>query len=72
MEIIELKAIIKESVREVLREERLILSQMLTPYISDEEQIELETEFGSPEDYDTEELIDMTQLVREEMFINKF
>jgi len=38
MEIVELKALIKESVREVLREERLLLCQVLMPYVSDEEQ----------------------------------
>ena len=56
MEIQELKALIKESVREVLREERLLLCQVLMPYVSDEEQAEIEAEFGSPSDYDDEEL----------------
>ena len=64
MEILELKALIKESVREVLQEERLLLCQVLTPYISDEEQAEIETELGSPSDYDNDELIDMTQWVK--------
>ena len=36
MEIQELKAIIKESIREVLREERMLLCQVLIPYVSDE------------------------------------
>lgn len=36
MEIQELKAIIKESIREVLREERMLLCQILIPYVSDE------------------------------------
>lgn len=64
MEIQELKALIKESVREVLREERLLLCQILMPYVSDEEQAEIEAEFGSPSDYDDDELIDMTNWVK--------
>jgi hypothetical protein len=64
MEILELKALIKESVREVLREERLLLCQVLMPYVSDEEQAEIEAEFGSPSDYNDDELIDMTHWVK--------
>ena len=64
MEALELKALIKESIREVLREERLILCQVLVPFIDAEEQIEIETEFGSPSDYDADERIDMTHWVR--------
>jgi hypothetical protein len=60
MEIQELKALIKESVREVLREERLLLCQVLIPYVSDEEQSDIEAEFGAPSDYDDDEVIDMT------------
>lgn len=64
METQELKALIKESVGEVLREERLLLCQVLMPYISDEEQAEIETEFGFPSDYNDDELIDMTNWVK--------
>jgi hypothetical protein len=64
METQELKALIKESVREVLREERLLLCQVLMPYISDEEQAEIEAEFGFPSDYNDDELIDMTNWVK--------
>lgn len=64
MEILELKALIKESVREVLREERLLLCQILIPYVSDEEQGEIEAEFGFPSDYNDDELIDMTNWVK--------
>ncbi|MBE9233489.1 hypothetical protein IQ231_17900 [Cuspidothrix issatschenkoi LEGE 03284] len=64
MEIQELKAIIKESIREVLREERMLLCQILIPYVSDEEQEELDEMFGSPPDYEDEELIDMTEWVK--------
>ena len=59
METQELKNLIKESVREVLREERLLLCNMLMPYVSDQEQKELDQELGKPQDYEKEELIDM-------------
>jgi len=59
-----LKVLIKESVREVLREERLLLCQILMPYISDDEQSELDADFGSPVDYDDDELVDMTDWVK--------
>ncbi|MFM5985755.1 MAG: hypothetical protein ACKO9I_10580 [Sphaerospermopsis kisseleviana] len=64
MEIEEFKAIIKESIREVLREERMLLCQILIPYVSDEEQEELDEMFGSPSDYEDEELVDMTEWVK--------
>lgn len=64
MEIQELKALIKESMHEVLREERLLLCQLLVPYVSQEEQEELDAEFGSPLDYEDEEWIDMTDWVK--------
>ena len=63
MEIQELKAIIKESIREVLREERMLLCQILIPYVSDEEQEELDEMFGSPSDYE-DDFINMTDWVR--------
>jgi hypothetical protein len=64
MELHELKAMIKESLREVLREERLLLCKVLIPYISDEEQQELEAVFGLPSDYADEEVTDMTDWVQ--------
>lgn len=64
MEIKELKALIKESMREVLREERLLLCKILIPYVDDTEQSELEAEFGSPADYYEDETIDMTAWVK--------
>jgi hypothetical protein len=64
MEIQELKALIKESMREVLREERLLLCKILMPYVDDAEQTELEAEFGLPGDYDEAEAIDMTAWVK--------
>jgi hypothetical protein len=64
MEIQELKALIEESVREVLREERLLLCQTFIPYLSDEQQAEIESEFGSPLDYDEDEVVDMTHWIK--------
>jgi hypothetical protein len=64
MEIQELKALIKESMREVLREERLMLCKVLMPYVDDAEQAELEAEFGSPADYQDDETVDMTAWVK--------
>lgn len=64
MEIQELKALIKESVREVLQEERLLLQQALIPSVTDEEQTELDAMFGSPSDYVEEDDVDMTEWVK--------
>ena len=73
MEIQELKAIIKESIREVLREERMLLCQVLIPYVSDEEQEELDEMLGSLSLQLIPNLVKLkfSQLVQEEMFINK-
>lgn len=64
MEAQELKALIKESAREVLREERILLCQALIPLVSDEEQAEINEMFGSPSDYEDEEFVDMTEWVK--------
>lgn len=64
MEIQELKALIKETMREVLKEERFHLCQILIPYVSDEEQCELEAEFGVPFLYADDEVIDMTDWLK--------
>lgn len=54
-----LKALIKESVREVMREEWFKFFEMLTPHVDDEEQADIEANF-SPSDYDDEDFIDVT------------
>jgi len=64
MEVRELRILIKETMREVLREERLMLCKLLMPYVDDSEQAELEAEFGLPSDYDDDEVIDMTAWVK--------
>ena len=60
----ELKDLIKETMREVIQEERQSLCQILIPYVSDEEQKELEVELGKPISQDDEELIDLTDWVK--------
>ena len=64
MELQELKMLIKETMREVLREERLMLCKILVPYVNDAEQAELEAEFGSPANYSEDETFDMTAWVK--------
>ena len=63
MEKQELKALIKETMKEVIQEERANLSQILIPYVSDKEQEELEVEFGTPS-VEKEELVDLTDWVK--------
>jgi hypothetical protein len=43
----------------------LFLSQL--PYVSDEEQKDIEEHFGSPSDYDTADFVDMTDWVKNEV-----
>jgi hypothetical protein len=64
VEVQELRILIRETMREVLREERLILCKLLMPYVDNSEQAELEAEFGLPSDYDDDEAIDMTAWVK--------
>lgn len=64
MEANELKQLVKESVREVLREERLKLCQVLIPFVTDQEMQEIQEKLGSPSTYDKTELINMTDWVR--------
>ena len=63
MEKQELKALIKETMKEVIQEERASLSQILMPYVNDKEQEELESEFGIPAP-EPEELVDLTDWVK--------
>jgi hypothetical protein len=62
VEIQKLKALIKETMREVLQEE-IQLCKILIPYISDDEQRELEADFGVPLEND-DEVVDMTDWVK--------
>jgi hypothetical protein len=54
-----LKSLIKESVREVMREEWFKFFDMLIPYVSDEEQAEIEASF-SPAEHPDSEFVDVT------------
>ena len=63
MEKQELKALIKETMREVIQEERHNLCQILIPYVSESEQQELEAEFGIPLAENDEELVDLSDWV---------
>lgn len=65
LDIASFKDLIRETMREVLQEERILLFKMLMPYISDEEQAEIDAQFGSPLDDDNdEEWTDMTGWVK--------
>jgi len=44
----ELKAVIKESVREVLNQELMKFRALLLPYVSPKEQKEIEKRYGKP------------------------
>jgi hypothetical protein len=66
MEMETLKQLIKESIREVLREERLSLMQVLIPDVSDQEMKEISKKFYSPEKYDEHDFVDMTNWVKDE------
>lgn len=62
-EIATLKELIRETMREVLQEERILLFKMLMPIISDEEQTSIENQFGLPDEND-DEWIDMTEWMK--------
>ena len=54
-----LKAIIKESVREVMREEWFKFFEILIPYVDDGEQADIEATFN-PVNYKDDEFVDIT------------
>ncbi|MDB9312769.1 hypothetical protein PN462_06625 [Spirulina sp. CS-785/01] len=58
-----LKELIKESIRELLQEEKMSLYTLLVPSISDEEQQDIDEQLGSPNDYADEEFVDMTDWI---------
>ncbi len=55
---------VRDTVRTVLREERLTLWLALLPRVSNHEMKAIETQFGIPTDYQSEETLDMTDWVR--------
>lgn len=58
------KKIIKESVKEALREERHMLYDTLIPFVSAKEQQEIESLYGSPGNYNENDFEDMTDWVQ--------
>ncbi len=54
-----LKSVIKESVREVMREEWFKFFELLIPYVDDAEQAEVEATFN-PADYTEDDFVDIT------------
>ncbi|MGD1908517.1 MAG: hypothetical protein ACFB0C_21385 [Leptolyngbyaceae cyanobacterium] len=60
-----LKTLIKDSVREVMREEWFKFFDLLTPYVDNEEQGEIEASF-SPSHYSDEDFIDITSWFADE------
>ncbi|WP_008315361.1 hypothetical protein [Leptolyngbya sp. PCC 6406] len=54
-----LKSLIKESVREIMREEWFKFFDLLIPYVDTQEQAEIEASF-SPIDYSDEDFVDIT------------
>jgi hypothetical protein len=59
-----LRQIIKDSIREVLQEERLSLFLALIPFVNEKEVKEIEIKFPSPKNYNPDEFIDMTEWVK--------
>lgn len=59
MEVKILKAIIKETVKEALQEERLSLLESLIPPVNNQEMQEIVEKFDSPSNYDEDEFVDM-------------
>jgi hypothetical protein len=62
-EIVMFKKIIKESVKEALKEERYLLYDTLIPFVSAKEQKDIESLYGSPDNYDESEFEDLTDWV---------
>lgn len=61
----ELKETIKESIREVLKEERLTLYEILTPYATKKEINDIHKRFGSPDKYNEDGFVDVTDWIKE-------
>lgn len=58
-----LKEIIKESVREAILEERVILYELLIPSVSNKEMADIEMKYKNPSDYKKRNFKDMTDWV---------
>ena len=58
-----LKKIIKESIRDVLKEERFNLYEILIPIVSKKEMQDIEKRYSTPSSYRESEFKDMTDWV---------
>ncbi|MDR3555185.1 MAG: hypothetical protein P4L55_10560 [Syntrophobacteraceae bacterium] len=65
MEQDDLKKLIKECVREVIREERWGLCEIMIPKVARKELDEVDSKFGPPASYKEEDFTDMTDWVAE-------
>jgi len=55
--------LIKEGVREVLKEERLQMYQAVIPIVTKKETADIEKRFAAPTDYDADEFNDLTSWI---------
>ena len=60
----DLKKMIKESIREVLREERLSLCEIMIPLVSKKEMQEIQAKYGLPTKYREGDFVDVTDWVK--------
>jgi len=60
----ELKDIIKQSIREAIKEERLSLYEVLIPPVSKREMNEIIKNYGSPDKYNRDDFVDMTDWIK--------
>ncbi len=61
----ELKKLIKESVKEAIKEERINLYLSIIPYVTEKEQKEIERLYGDPSKYDEKKFKDITKWLGE-------
>lgn len=59
-----LKELIKEGVREVLKEERLQMYQAVVPIVTKKEMADIEKRFATPTDYNADEFNDLTSWIK--------
>jgi uncharacterized protein (DUF433 family) len=57
----------QEILQKISRKKKFALSLSQLPYVSDEEQKDIEEHFGSPSDYDRADFVDMTDWVKNEV-----
>ena len=55
-----------ESIREVLQEERLSLIQALIPSVKAQEMKEISQKFGTPDNYNENDFVDMTDWLNDD------